>query len=80
MSDKMLLNCPKCKNKIEVKLLACKEGTEIFCPQCNNLIKLHFNGISPQNILDGIKKALKKSWKTYHENGPEVLEWLYLKE
>lgn len=63
MSDKILLDCPKCKNKIQVKLLACKEGTEVFCPQCNNLIKLHFNGNTPQNILENIKKNFIKGLK-----------------
>jgi len=63
MSDKLLLECPNCKNKIQINIFLCKEGTEIFCPTCNKLIKLHFEGDTPKQILDKIKRDIEKELK-----------------
>lgn len=60
MSDTLLLDCPKCKNKVNVNIFACKEGTEILCPKCNSLIKLHFDGDTPKQVIDKIKRDIEK--------------------
>ena len=63
MSSDIFLDCPKCKNKVKVNILACKEGTEIMCPECESLIKLHFEGDTPKQTIDKIKKEIEKELK-----------------
>jgi len=63
MSSDIFLDCPKCKNKVKINILACKEGTEIMCPKCESLIKLHFEGDTPKQAIDKIKKEIEKELK-----------------
>lgn len=68
MSLEIFLDCPKCKNKIKVDILACKEGTEIMCPNCETMIKLHFEGDTPKQVIDKIKKDIEKQLRKISKN------------
>lgn len=63
MSGNINIKCLKCKENILVNILECKEGTEIFCPNCETLITLHFEGKLPGQIIDNLKKEIQKETK-----------------
>lgn len=68
MNSDIFFDCPNCGGKIRVNILSCKEGTEILCPKCKKLIKLHFEGDTPKQILDKVERNLKKELKKISKN------------
>ena len=59
----VLISCPRCKQSIIVDLLACSNGTKIYCDNCRGLIKLIFEGATLKEVVEEVKGEVAESFK-----------------
>lgn len=61
------LPCPKCKAKIRIDfqylIFLARDGSELLCQNCKELIPLHFKGKAPKQQLEDIKKEFAQVLK-----------------
>lgn len=62
MSGNIKVKCPNCKNENVIDIFLAREGSRIICKDCKKQIIIHFEGKIPQDIINGIKKEITKSF------------------